>query len=148
MQLALEQAHAAAANAEVPIGAVLTYANKVIATAHNQVVSLNDPSAHAEILVLRKAGKILENYRLLDCSLYVTLEPCAMCAMALVHARVERVIFASLDKKTGALGGAFNILEAHHCNHRYHISSDILSKPATQLLQDFFKSKRTNLASQ
>jgi len=128
MALALEEAKQSEAKGEVPVGAVLVLNNEVIAKAHNQPITLNDPSAHAEILVLREAGEKLQNYRLLDTTLYVTLEPCPMCFSALVQARVKRVVFAA---KTAGVQ-----------NHHFEITQGILAEECSVLLQKFFQDKR------
>ena len=118
MQQALDQAKAAEQAGEVPIGAVLVYQDKVIAAAHNQPITHQDPTAHAEILVLRNAAKFLNNYRLVDTILYVTLEPCAMCAAAMVHARVKHLVYGASDTKAGAVESVMRLLDQPHFNHQ------------------------------
>jgi tRNA(adenine34) deaminase len=143
MQLAMTLAIAAQIIDEVPVGAVLVGADgKVLAESHNQTISLSDPCAHAEILALRAAGQKLGNYRLLDTTLYVTLEPCAMCAMALVHARVKRLVYATKDPKTGACGSVFDLLSDPRHNHQVQVQSGLLADEASTLLSSYFKNKR------
>ncbi|PIQ43998.1 MAG: tRNA adenosine(34) deaminase TadA [Gammaproteobacteria bacterium CG11_big_fil_rev_8_21_14_0_20_46_22] len=142
MHEALAQARLAELAGEVPVGAVLVKEGHIIAKAHNQPISECDPTAHAEIQVLRQAAKALGNYRLLDTTLYVTLEPCAMCAMALVHARVKRLVFAASDPRTGACGSVFQLASNEALNHRLSIESGVLAESASSLLQAFFKSRR------
>lgn len=142
MHEALAQAQLAFDCDEVPVGAVLVKDNQIIARAHNQPIKNNDPTAHAEILVLREAASGLKNYRLIDTTLYVTLEPCAMCAMALVHARVKRLVFATSDPRTGACGSVFEIVSDPRLNHQLNVSQDVLQSEASDLLKTFFKNKR------
>jgi tRNA(adenine34) deaminase len=142
MQIALEEAIKAEIESEVPVGAILVKNNKIIARAYNQSISSNDASAHAEIQVIRSAGSKLKNYRLVGTSLYVTLEPCAMCFGAMIHARVERVIFAASDPKTGVCGSCVNLNEENFFNHKISITSGILEKESSELLKLFFKSRR------
>lgn len=142
MRRALEQARRAEALGEVPVGAVIVKDEKLIAEGFNQPIASHDASSHAEINTLRAAGRALNNYRLLDTTLYVTLEPCMMCVGAMVHARVARVVYAASDPKTGALGGAFNLLEAGHHNHVFEITSGVLADESRELLQGFFRSRR------
>ena len=143
MRLALAQATLAERIGEVPVGAVLISASgEVLAEAHNHTINHSDPCAHAEILALREAGRALGNYRLLNTTLYVTLEPCAMCAMALVHARVKRLVFAAPDLKTGACGSVFNLLADSRHNHRVDVQAGVLQQEASASLSAFFKAKR------
>ena len=143
MQRALAQAALAERIDEVPVGAVLvSAAGEVLAECHNQTISQSDPCAHAEILALREAGQKLGNYRLLDTTMYVSLEPCAMCAMALVHARVKRLVFAASDPKTGACGSVFNLIADSRHNHRVEVQSGLLQQEASVALSAFFKAKR------
>ena len=128
---------------EVPVGAVLVSAdNRVLGRGYNQVITLQDPVAHAEILAIREAARCLGNYRLSDCALYVTLEPCAMCAGAMVQARIGRVVFACRDVKAGAAGSQFNLLKGHPLNHRVVIDEGIMEKECSLLLTDFFSQRR------
>lgn len=143
MQRALAQAALAERIDEVPVGAVLvSAAGEVLAECHNQTISQSDPCAHAEILALREAGQKLGNYRLLNTTMYVSLEPCAMCAMALVHARVKRLVFAASDPKTGACGSVFNLIADSRHNHRVEVQSGLLQQEASVALSAFFKAKR------
>jgi len=142
MRRALELAQLAAREGEVPVGAVLVKDGKLIAEERNRPIAGHDPTAHAEIRVLREAGKVLQNYRLPGTTLYVTLEPCPMCAGALVHARVERVVFAAADPRTGAAGSVYNLLQSNELNHRCVVTSGVLAEESGQLLRDFFRSRR------
>ena len=143
MQRALLQARAAEAIDEVPVGAVLVGADgEILAEGHNLTISNSDPSAHAEMQVLREAGRKLANYRLIDTTLYVTLEPCAMCAMALVHARVKRLVFAASDPKTGACGSVFDLLADARHNHKVVVEGGLLGEQAGAMLSAYFKAKR------
>ena len=146
MQLAMKQALAAESMDEVPVGAVLVdQEGSILAESHNQTISLSDPCAHAEILALRQAGQKLGNYRLLGTTLYVTLEPCAMCAMALVHARVKRVVYAASDPKTGACGSVFNLIADPRHNHSVEVQGGLLAEQAGQQLSAYFKRKRQRI---
>lgn len=142
MQHAFELAEKAKSNDEVPVGAVLIHENNIIGEGWNQPISSNDPTAHAEIIALRNAGEYLKNYRLPDTTMYVTLEPCAMCAGAIVHARVKKLVYATDDPKTGACGSVFNILQSEALNHSVEIEKGILEDESRSLLQTFFKEKR------
>ena len=138
MQSAIALANQAKAVGEVPVGAILIKDEQIIAQAYNQPISLCDPTAHAEILCLRSAAKVIDNYRLLNTTMYVTLEPCAMCAMALIHARVERVVFGTRDPKTGAAGSVYSILGTDELNHQVHVTSGVLEEACSEILQRFF----------
>jgi tRNA(adenine34) deaminase len=142
MQHALELAHNAEACGEVPVGAVIVLNGELIAEGWNQPISSSDPTAHAEIMALRAAGRKLGNYRLPDAELYVTLEPCPMCVGAMLHARVKRVIYAATDPKTGALGGAYDLLNSVSHNHSFEVTKDVLAEQSRDLLQTFFRSRR------
>jgi len=142
MQLALEQARQAAARGEVPVGAVLVRAGEVIAHGGNQPIAAHDPSAHAEIVALRAGGQALGNYRLDDTILYVTLEPCLMCASAIVHARVRRVVFGAFDPKAGAAGGLIDAFALKGLNHRVDVFGGVLEAECGRLLADFFLRNR------
>lgn len=143
MQIALNEAKKAYKKDEVPVGALLVdKAGKIICSAHNQTISMNDPTAHAEILVLRKAGLIFSNYRLLGTTLYVTIEPCVMCMGAIIHARVLRVVFGAYDLKWGAAGSLYNFADDQRLNHRPEITGGICQEQCRTLIQDFFHSKR------
>jgi len=142
MSLALEQARKAEEEGEVPVGAVLVKDGLLVASAHNQPISTNDPTAHAEIQLIRAAGKKLKNYRLTGTSLYVTLEPCAMCLGAIMHARIERVVFAAHDSKTGACGSSENLIELSCFNHKIELGSGVLANESRQILKKFFILRR------
>ncbi|KAB2898834.1 MAG: tRNA adenosine(34) deaminase TadA [Dokdonella sp.] len=143
MRRALELAHSAQAlDDEVPVGAVLVREGQVIGEGRNRMISRKDPSAHAEIEALRDAGQRVGNYRLTGSTLYVTLEPCVMCAGALVHARVARVVYAAADPKTGAAGSVFDTLVSERHNHRIAVTAGVLAEEAGALLRDFFRSRR------
>ena len=142
MSRALELAREAERMGEVPIGAVLVLDNECVAEAWNQPIAAHDPSAHAEMLAMRQAGQKLGNYRLNNTTLYVTLEPCAMCAGAIIHARVARVVYGATDPRAGAGGSVFQILDSDKLNHRVRITGGVLETACTKLLQDFFKKKR------
>jgi tRNA(Arg) A34 adenosine deaminase TadA len=143
MRRALELAvHARDAEGEVPVGAVLVVADEMAGEGWNRNIALNDPSAHAEILALRAAGTRLGNYRFPQSTLYATLEPCAMCAMALVHARVARVVYAAADPKTGAAGSVFDTLVSPKHNHRIAVAAGLLADESAALLREFFRSRR------
>lgn len=142
MQLALAEAELASAEGEVPVGAVVVRLGKVIATGRNAPIRLNDPSAHAEMLALRAAGVALGNYRLDDCTLYVTLEPCPMCMAAISHARIARVVFAAPDPRAGACGGAIDLNRAPWHHHPVIVDTGPCEQEAAALLQSFFESRR------
>ena len=142
MSLALEQARKAEEGGEVPVGAILVKDGFLIAKAHNNPISTNDASAHAEIQLLRIAGKKLGNYRLNGTSLYVTLEPCAMCLGAIMHARIERVIFGAYDPKSGVCGSSENLTDANCFNHEINLVSGVLESESRALLKNFFNSRR------
>jgi tRNA(Arg) A34 adenosine deaminase TadA len=127
---------------EVPVGAVIVRDGIKLAEGWNRNITLNDPTAHAEIVALRRAARKLHNYRVPGTTLYVTLEPCAMCAMALVHARVARVIFAASDPRTGAAGSVFDLLGSPRHNHRIEVTSGVLADEAGRMLRDYFRAKR------
>ena len=142
MDAALEQARLALAAGEVPIGAVLAIDDVIVARGYNQPISSNDPTAHAEVIVVREAARIIGNYRLTDADLYVTLEPCLMCVGALVHARVRRVIYGAAEPKTGALVSTTRALETPGLNHRFEVQSGVREEAARELIQEFFREKR------
>ncbi len=142
MRLALAQAKAAANKNEVPVGAILVVNDKKISEGHNLCVSTSDPSAHAEVVTMRRAGKHLENYRLVDSTLYVTLEPCAMCVGAIIHARVKHVVFGASDPKTGAAGGCFNLLQDSRHNQVPEVTGGVLAEESSELLKSFFRARR------
>ena len=142
MALAIEQANCAAAVGEVPVGAVLVRNGQVLAKAFNQPIGLHDPSAHAEMQVLRAAGRVEGNYRLPGTTLYVTLEPCAMCAGEMLHARVERVVYGAPDPKTGAAGSALNLFVNQQINHQTQAEGGVLAEECGDVLKRFFKERR------
>lgn len=142
MREALKEACKAFAHDEVPVGAVVVYKNRIIARAHNQIVTLKDPTAHAEMIAITQAADYLNNERLINCSLYVTIEPCVMCAGACILARIKNIIYGADDPKSGACGSAFNIANNKKLNHRIKIISGILGEDCTSLLKEFFKRKR------
>jgi tRNA(adenine34) deaminase len=146
MREALRQAQKAHAAEEVPVGAVVVREGKIIARAHNQVELLKDATAHAEMLALTQAEAAIGDWRLTDCDLYVTKEPCAMCAGALVHTRVRRVIFGCADPSAGAAGSMMNLLQIQSLNHRCQITSGVLQRECAALLQDFFRKRREEAA--
>ena len=142
MRRALELARAAEAAGEVPVGAVIVTDGVVVAEGWNRPISSNDPTAHAEIVALRAAGQALGTYRLTGTTLYVTLEPCAMCASAMVHARVARLVFAATDPRAGAAGSVFNIVQHPSLNHRVECTGGVLAEECAALLKGFFLARR------
>ena len=142
MRIALDQAHNAALVGEVPVGAVVMRDGQVIATGYNRPITEHDPTAHAEIVALRHAAHLLGNYRLPECELFVTLEPCAMCAMALLHARVRRVVYGAADPKTGAAGSVVDLFADARLNHHTEITAGVLAEASAALLRDFFAERR------
>lgn len=142
MQHAFEQAQLAAAAGEVPVGAVLVRDGQIISKAFNKPISNHDPSAHAEMLALREAAKAEQNYRLPGSTLYVTLEPCAMCSGAILHARVDRVVFGAPDPKTGAAGSVLDVFSSKLINHQTSIEGGVMGEECGQLLRSFFKERR------
>ncbi|MGB0446140.1 MAG: tRNA adenosine(34) deaminase TadA [Pseudomonadales bacterium] len=142
MALAMEQAQLAAQQGEVPVGAVVVQQGKVIGCGYNQPISSHDPSAHAEIMALREAAAKLENYRLPGCQLYVTLEPCSMCVGAMVHARIERLVYGATEPKAGVVESNVHLLEQPHFNHHVDVQGGVLAAQASQILSDFFKQRR------
>lgn len=142
MRRALDLARAAQASGEVPVGAVLVRDGEILAEGFNRPVMSHDPSAHAEIVVMRTAAALVGNYRLPGSTLYVTLEPCPMCAGAMVHARVERLVFAASDPRTGAAGTVFNLADSDRLNHRIRVDSGVLAEESGRLLREFFAARR------
>ena len=142
MQIAIKEAKLAKKKNEIPVGAVLVKNDKLVTQAHNQPIIKNDPTAHAEIELLRRAGKQQENYRFIGSTLYVTLEPCAMCFGAMIHARIERIVFGALDPKTGVCGSCIDLNNESLFNHKISITGGVLGKECGDLLRLFFKSKR------
>ena len=142
MRYALQLAQQAALQGEVPVGAVLVQDDNILGEGWNQPISLNDPSAHAEMLAMRAAGQVAANYRLPNTTLYVTLEPCCMCAGAMIHARIARVVFGAYDPKTGAAGSLFSVLNDPRHNHQVQISGGVLAEECAELLRTFFRERR------
>ena len=143
MNPALEEAKKAGQKDEVPVGAVVvTEKGKILSSAHNQVIGLYDPTAHAEILAIRKAASKVQNYRLLNTTLYVTVEPCIMCMGAIIHARISTVVFGAFDPKWGAAGSLYNFSDDTRLNHQLEIVPGICEDECKALMQDFFRSKR------
>lgn len=142
MREALALAQRAESEGEVPVGAVVVRDGAVIGRGWNRTIALSDPAAHAEILALREAGARAGNYRLPDCTLYVTLEPCAMCVGAMIHARIERLVYGAHDPKTGAAGGRFDLLNLPAHNHRLSCEGGVLADECGSLLQAFFRARR------
>jgi tRNA(adenine34) deaminase len=142
MQAAIAEAHAAEASGEVPVGAVIVHQNKIIARGQNRVLRDSDPTAHAEIVALREAGLALQNYRLNDCTLYATLEPCAMCAGAILHARITHLVYAAPDPKAGACGSVLSVMNHPQLNHKVELTSGLLAEECSQLLTSFFIKRR------
>jgi tRNA(adenine34) deaminase len=142
MSIAVEEARAAASNDEVPVGAVVICDDQLLAREHNRTRELGDPTAHAELLALRKAAAEIGDWRLTDCTLYVTLEPCAMCAGAIVLSRIQRLVYATPDPKAGMCGSLGNLVQDERLNHRVPIESGPLADEAAGLLRDFFRERR------
>lgn len=142
MTRALELAAQARDQGEVPVGAVVVHEGAVIGEGFNQPVTLVDPSAHAEMQAMRRAARRMDNYRLADATLYVTLEPCAMCAGAMVHARIKRLVYGAADPKTGAAGSVFDLVRADRLNHQLDVDGGVMEKECGALLKDFFRKRR------
>lgn len=143
MQHALTMADKALSENEVPVGAIIVNSkNEIIGQGWNQPISNKDPTSHAEIMALRQAARAVDNYRILDATLYVTFEPCVMCAGAIVHARIKRLVYGATDPKRGAAGSVFNILNSEHLNHRVEVSSGILADKCGEQLKNFFQARR------
>ena len=142
MLLALKEAEISANFDEVPVGAIIVKDGKVIAKGHNLRESKNDPTAHAEIIAIRKACKKLKSWRLEDCTIYVTIEPCSMCAGTLLWTRIKRIVYGANDPKGGALGSSYNLFEVKNINHRAEITRGVLEDKCAALMRDFFRNKR------
>jgi tRNA(adenine34) deaminase len=142
MRLALREADRARREQEVPVGAIVVRDGRVIARAHNRPIHLKDPTAHAEVLALRRAARKVGNYRLSHCTLYVTIEPCAMCAGAMVQARLKRVVFGASDPKAGAGGSVLSVLNHPRLNHRVEVTEGVLGEDCAAILKKFFRNKR------
>lgn len=143
MRLALGEALEAAEHQEVPVGAVAVYQGELLTSSHNRSLELCDPTAHAEILLLREAGRLLQNYRLSDLEVFVSLEPCAMCAGALIWARISRLVYAAADPKAGAVESRTRLLEAKRFNHTIQVVSGVCAEESARILQDFFRVRRS-----
>ncbi|MFZ6725529.1 tRNA adenosine(34) deaminase TadA [Undibacterium sp. MH2W] len=146
MRAALAQAQLAWVDGEVPVGAVVVKDGVIIASGYNRPIVDHDPTAHAEIMALRRAAEVIGNYRLPGCELFVTLEPCVMCAGAMMHARLSRVVYGATDKKTGVAGSVLNIFDQAQLNHHTAVVGGVLAEECAQLLKDFFASRRRELA--
>jgi tRNA(adenine34) deaminase len=142
LRQAITEARLAELSGEVPIGCIIVRDGQVLASGRNRVILDSDPTAHAEIVALRAAGKALENYRLLGCDLYTTLEPCAMCAGAILHARIRRLIYAASDPKAGACGSVLSVLNHPQLNHRVEVISGLLAEECGTMLTNFFRARR------
>jgi tRNA(adenine34) deaminase len=142
MRMALEEAEEAGRTGEVPVGAILVKEDRVIARDHNRSIGLNDPTAHAEVLVLRKGGEALRNYRLRDTVLYVTAEPCPMCVCAMIHGRISRLVFGTLEPKFGAVESKLKLLEGNLFNHTFRVERGVLERECADVLKHFFKERR------
>jgi len=145
LRAAIAEAHAAEAEGEVPVGAILVHDGAIIARGQNRVLRDHDPTAHAEIVALRHAGLVLRNYRLNHCTLYTTLEPCAMCAGAILHARISRLVYAAPDPKAGACGSILSVMNHPRLNHKVEVHSGLLAEECSQLLSNFFLKRRGRL---
>jgi tRNA(adenine34) deaminase len=144
LRAAITAALAALASGEVPVGAVIVRDGEILATGHNRVITDSDPTAHAEIVALRAAGRALGNYRLEGCDLYTTLEPCAMCAGAILHARIRRLVYAASDPKAGACGSVLAVMNHPQLNHRVEVTSGLLAEECGTMLTAFFRSRRNS----
>lgn len=148
MRMAIDQAYIAEENGDVPIGCVIVYEEKVIAKAYNQREQLHDPTAHAEIIALTQAAEFIGNWRLDGCTIYVTLEPCPMCAGALVLGRLDRLVYGTTDPKTGAVESLYNIVQDERLNHRLQVTAGVLKEDCRKQLQAFFQRRRQENAAQ
>jgi tRNA(adenine34) deaminase len=142
MRMALEEAEKAGRGGEIPVGAILLKGDQVLARDHNRCIELNDPTAHAEILVLRKGGESLRNYRLNETVMYVTAEPCPMCVSAMVHGRIQRLVYGTLEPKFGAVESKFRLLDDNGLNHRVNVDRGVLEKECSEILKAFFRERR------
>ncbi|SDX51378.1 tRNA(adenine34) deaminase [Tepidimicrobium xylanilyticum] len=142
MELALEEAYKAFSTYEVPVGAVIVHDGKVIARGHNKRETLKDPTAHAEMIAIREASKYLNGWRLLGCTMYVTLEPCSMCAGAIINSRIERLVIGAKDPKRGCCGSVINLLNNPNFNHKVQVEYGVLEDKCSSILTDFFKELR------
>lgn len=142
MEMALQEAKTAASEGEVPVGAVLVRKGEIIGRDHNRCIQYNDPTAHAEILVIRRAGEAIANYRLTETALYVTIEPCPMCVWAITQARIERLVYGASDEKTGSVSSKFRLLNDPDLNHRVEVKRGVLKQECSEILRNFFKERR------
>ena len=142
MKMALEEAEEAGRTGEVPVGAILVKGDRVLAKDHNRCIEMNDPTAHAEVLVLRKGGEALKNYRLSETVLYVTAEPCPMCLCAMIHGRISRLVFGTLEPKFGAVESKLKLLDGNRFNHKFRIERGVLERECAEVLKHFFKERR------
>ena len=142
MRAAIEEALAAERDGEVPVGAVVVFEGAIVGRGNNRVLRDSDPTAHAEIVAMRAAGQMLGNYRLERCTLYVTLEPCAMCAGAILHARIQRLVYAATDPKAGACGSVLSVMNHPQLNHKVQVESGLLAEECGALLTNFFRARR------
>ncbi len=142
LRLAIEQARVAAEADEVPIGAVVVYQGEILGLGRNSVLGSHDPTAHAEIVSMRAAAQQLKNYRLIDCELYTTLEPCAMCAGAMIHARIARLIYGAADPKAGAAGSVLEVVNHAQLNHQMQVTTGVLAEECGEMLRTFFRERR------
>ncbi|GGA58621.1 tRNA-specific adenosine deaminase [Edaphobacter acidisoli] len=142
LRAAIDEARAAEASAEVPVGAVIVHDGQIIGRGQNRVLRDADPTAHAEIVALRQAGLAQNNYRLSNCTLYVTLEPCAMCAGAILHARIDRLVYAASDPKAGACGSVLSVMNHPQLNHKVEVIPGLLAEECSAMLTDFFRARR------
>lgn len=145
MQRAISLAAKAQSQGEVPVGAVLVKDNQLIAEGWNQMIGLQDPSAHAEVQAIRAGAQVLNNYRLIDCTLYITLEPCSMCAGLMVHSRIKRVVFGASDLKAGAAGSVLNIVQQVEFNHQLEVVPGVLGQQCSEQLSAFFRQRRAEI---
>lgn len=145
MAEALEYAKKAEQLNEIPVGAVLVKDNKIISAGFNRSITDNDPSAHAEMLAIREGGKVLDNYRLIDCTLYVTLEPCSMCAGLLVHSRIKRLVYGAADAKTGSAGSIMNLLQEPRLNHQVDVLGGVMAQQCGDVISQFFARRRAEI---
>lgn len=145
MAEALKRADLAEQQGEIPVGAIVVCDNKIIAEGYNLSISNHDPSAHAEMMAIRQAGQHLQNYRMLDCTLYVTLEPCSMCAGLLVHSRIKRLVFGAVDLKTGSAGSIMNLVQHQKLNHQIELTSGVLAEQCSAKISAFFKMRRAQI---
>jgi tRNA(adenine34) deaminase len=148
MRQAIQLAHEAEALGEVPVGAVVVRDGMVIGVGFNQPIAKHDPTAHAEVMAMRAAAQAIGNYRLPECTLYVTLEPCVMCSGAMMHARFKRIVYGAPDFKTGACGSVVNLFDNAQLNHHAEVTGGILAEPCVQLLKDFFAKRRAQVKQQ